>query len=227
MSTPTPTKDHDLDPDIGPESDTEQSMAAMLGFSSFGQNRPSKKRRFNTHADDAITSNDSQTSPNLFAGPLPTTTGANSLPVHPRYDSRQPPPQPADLATLDVKVDSSGKIIFPRDTDIETVKAYIASKSPGGVLPADFDPYNLDDQSWEIEGETEPAIDVPPGRWGRANTPPFPGDTPSAQPQWYDNYYDRNSNENPWERLERERGIAAVGLWPEAGGRGAVVPGGR
>lgn len=60
----------------------EQDMAAAMGFSSFGmqdQNRPAKKRRFNSHADDAVVT----TNPNLPPKPpRPALSGANSLPLH-------------------------------------------------------------------------------------------------------------------------------------------------
>ncbi|KAF7550337.1 hypothetical protein G7046_g8044 [Stylonectria norvegica] len=36
-------------------------------------------------------------------------------------------------------------------------------------------------------------------------------DTPRAA--WYEGYYDPNSNENPWERLEKARGLESRGSW--------------
>lgn len=34
-------------------------------------------------------------------------------------------------------------------------------------------------------------------------------------PTWYVRYYDPNFNENPWERLEKERGLQPLCKWPE------------
>ena len=33
------------------------------------------------------------------------------------------------------------------------------------------------------------------------------------RPPWYEGYYDRSSNENPWERLEKEHGLQPRGSW--------------
>jgi hypothetical protein len=32
---------------------------------------------------------------------------------------------------------------------------------------------------------------------------------------WYLDYYDPSFNENPWARLEKEKGLEPLGKWPE------------
>lgn len=42
--------------------------------------------------------------------------------------------------------------------------------------------------------------------------------------KWYEDYYDPTFNENPWARLEKEKGLHSIGTWlesqPRRGGRG-------
>ncbi|KAH7159695.1 hypothetical protein B0J13DRAFT_110990 [Dactylonectria estremocensis] len=52
--------------------------------------------------------------------------------------------------------------------------------------------------------------------------PRRPQDPPPSGP-WYDGYYDPSTNENPWERLEKARGLSALGPWLPRGG-GAARP---
>ncbi|KAH6896777.1 hypothetical protein B0T10DRAFT_164056 [Thelonectria olida] len=46
--------------------------------------------------------------------------------------------------------------------------------------------------------------------------PQFQHHRPQNSPSlgiWYDGYYDPMSNENPWERIEKARGMSSVGSW--------------
>jgi hypothetical protein len=48
----------------------------------------------------------------------------------------------------------------------------------------------------------------------------FPREIPKQRQRnerWWDGYYDPSFNVNPWEKLERERGLRAVGSWLEQG----------
>ncbi|KAI5458572.1 hypothetical protein BGZ63DRAFT_406971 [Mariannaea sp. PMI_226] len=46
---------------------------------------------------------------------------------------------------------------------------------------------------------------------------------PSPSGPWYEGYYDPMSNENPWERIETNRGMSSIGSWLPRGG-GATRP---
>jgi hypothetical protein len=37
--------------------------------------------------------------------------------------------------------------------------------------------------------------------------------------KWYEDYYDPTFNENPWARLEKEKGLPSVGIWLESQSR--------
>lgn len=50
---------------------------------------------------------------------------------------------------------------------------------------------------------------------------PHRSQDPSRGP-WYEGYYDPMSNENPWDRLEKTRGLSSAGPWLPRGG--AVRP---
>lgn len=216
-----------------------QAMAEFLGFSSFGaqeQNRPSKKRRFNSHADDAVIAGIGGSLP--AKPPKPASSGANSLPVHPRVvagasssgtsggskgKERQITPENSNEIGPSEPVSNSSpdrKLKFPHGTSLEVVKAAIAARSPGGVLPDGCVP-NPEDGSWEIEGAVEPAVENPRGRVRGSPDPVL--SPPLARSQWYDDYYDRNSNENPWERLENARGLGPIGPWPPSQNSGPIT----
>ncbi|KAK0651654.1 hypothetical protein B0T16DRAFT_387050 [Cercophora newfieldiana] len=180
----------------------EQAIAQFLGFSSFGaqeQNRPSKKRRFNSHADDAVVAGGASRPAGLPPKPpAPTASGANSLPLHARVvpsasssnaptKEKQPQAAPGNsdeinLSDTDDNLAPSKPLTSPHGTSTGTA---VAAKPPTGA------PNTL------------------------LST--------SSNSQWYDNYYDRNSNENPWERLEKARGINPIGPWPSSQSNGLIT----
>jgi hypothetical protein len=247
-----------------------QAMAQFMGFASFGtqeQNRPSKKRRFNSHVDDAVVAGGAATRP---AGlppkpPAPVSSGANSLPLHSRSaggaagskngtsseqgkrkekakvqqqqqpSSAKPNADELDLSDSDqdeedddISVSSSnpdpndGRLRFHVNTPFEVVQAAVEAKYPGRVLP---EGWHLDpDDKTVIWFGNEPPIHIPEAmarKFSRrtihsGGSGPFDDliDTvPDRSKQWWTDYYDRSSNENPWERLEKARGLEPVGSW--------------
>ncbi|KAF7546701.1 hypothetical protein G7Z17_g8250 [Cylindrodendrum hubeiense] len=65
---------------------------------------------------------------------------------------------------------------------------------------------------------------APSGVFATGQQAPFqprrPQDPPPQGP-WYEGYYDPTTNENPWERLEKARGLSSVGPWlPRGSGPG-------
>ncbi|KAK0626364.1 hypothetical protein B0T14DRAFT_562278 [Immersiella caudata] len=206
----------------------EQAMAQFMGFSSFGaqeQNRPSKKRRFNSHVDDAVIAGVPRPAGLPAKPPAPSASGANSLPLHPRgvpstdstTSKKGKQTQPASENSEEIGLSSSnpappGKPIFPPGPSIETINAAIAARSPGGVFPPNWDPSDPKGSPWQIGGDHEPTTNHSGVASRGSPDPILPAPLPGRK--WYDDYYDRASNENPWERIENARGIGPISPWP-------------
>ncbi|KAK3344332.1 hypothetical protein B0T25DRAFT_323933 [Lasiosphaeria hispida] len=214
-----PSPSRPLSPQDQPSSDDDDAaaMAAMLGFSTFGMrdaDRPAKKRRFHAHADDAVVAGLPSSNPHHLPRkpPAPVSSGANSLPLHPREAA--PPSVGKAKAALGGDVDEINLGEEDNDDDDE---------EGGGVAVQPQDPQAM----------SPPVIPGPEfdsarggrgglGRGGRGGggRGGFGHDTGR---QWWTDYYDPSSNENPWERLEQTRGLEPVGTWLASrpgGGRG-------
>jgi hypothetical protein len=203
----------DFECDSDGNSDPEQaSMAAMMGFTSFGsQSRPSKKRRYNPRAD-AEFSEDSG-------------TGANTLPLMPR----QPRTEAAGARTGVAGVDSLVQSSESRGT----------VKDRANDAEIDLDGEEEDPEPQYVDTSRSPrrtadeAVGVTPDL-SLPSKPPFGGQQfhPSGAARgghekriWYTDYYDPSSNKNPWEWLEKARGLNPVGTWLERGHAGVAGKG--
>ena len=220
-----------MDPpnDDSPGSEDEAAaMAAAMGFSSFGSTeRPSKKRRFNSHAD-AVVSGTLPAAPGSLPArpPQPARlTGANNLPLHPRGPPRgrgQPAQGSGNADEIDLGGDdesdggADASADVPRDGTAEDgddrAPQYIdTSREPGAYedLGGSSEP-----QGQEWAGAGGPGAPERGGfrhRGGRGGG--RGGYAASGRSQWWLDYYDPSSNENPWQRLEQSRGIESKGEW--------------
>ncbi len=225
-----------MDPpnDASPEDfeDEGAAMAAAMGFSSFGSTeRPNKKRRFNSHADAVVSGTLPAAPASLPAKPPPSVraTGANNLPLHPRGPPLSArghghPTQGgsgnADEIDLGEDDESGGgadaSADGPRDGTQEDGDArgpqYIdTSREPGAYedFGGSFEP-----QGQEWAGAGGPGA---PGRGGLRHRGGRGGGrggyAAPGRSQWWLDYYDPTSNQNPWERLEQSRGIESKGTW--------------
>ena len=170
-----------------------EAMAAAMGFSSFGaQKLPSKKRKYNPHAD-ASTSADIH---------KPTSsTGANSAPL----GTRPAPPTNTDEIQLDddddndeeeVAADGNTAAAAVAETgDIATQDAYYPAGLPQRPA-AGMDFVNSQNQRHNAGQNRQ-------------------GGGRQHNKLWYENYYDHLSNENPWARLEKKLGLQPRGSWIE------------
>ncbi|KAH7143701.1 hypothetical protein EDB81DRAFT_502639 [Dactylonectria macrodidyma] len=129
----------------------------------------------------------------LISQPKPSATGANSTALGP-------------APTVRSNVDEIGL----DDDDVVGTDAPTPAPAPAQVRPASL--------------PQRPA--APQGGFATGHQAPFqsrrPQDPPPPGP-WYDGYYDPSTNENPWERLEKARGLPALGPWLPRGG-GAARP---
>lgn len=190
-------EDNDLD---------TSAMAAAMGFSGFGSQNPTKKRKFNPNADAATS-----TLPKKPAGY--SSTGANTAPLGQRRPMTLPPPssslpqRPGGLVGNAEEIDlEDGEVNHDAASLLALGDAHGEENGPAAKNGNDdhFAPNHHRRQG---------------GRNSRSQGHP---DTP-----WWENYYDQKCNENPWEELERQRGLSARGDWiprrPRAGGPGGVA----
>ncbi|KAK3344820.1 hypothetical protein B0H65DRAFT_186572 [Neurospora tetraspora] len=234
----TNTNDDEIFADVEAEA---AAMAAAMGFSSFGQQaplagdsdadetsaadpngRPSKKRRYNSRVD-------------AYVGPTPQGTGANDVPVQRRVFASKSEKEDnvGDENEINLDIDDNDN-----DND-ENPAAEASSTTTTITLPINpslppkppqiqvsnhgFNNNNLHNQRGGHSGHGgrggRGGVGVGVGgRGGHGGHGHGRGD-PSKP--WYTDYYDPSSNENPWERLEQQRGMEAVGSWlPSRSGGG-------
>ncbi|KPM34027.1 hypothetical protein AK830_g12547 [Neonectria ditissima] len=119
-------------------------------------------------------------------------------------------------------------------------KPSVTGANSTALGPAPIARSNADEISLDDDGDDESALAptqvrpaslpqrpaVPPGgsasrEQAHFQSNPHRSQDPSRGP-WYEGYYDPMSNENPWDRIEKTRGISSVGTWLPRGG--AVRP---
>ncbi|KAH8175390.1 hypothetical protein LIA77_03808 [Sarocladium implicatum] len=164
------------------------AMAQAMGFSSFGDQHPSKKRRYNPQSDASLP----------FAGanghkPNPASaSGANSAPLGtPRASA--PAPAATALNTDEISLEEDDQA----DQDAGSPKPPTAAIAS---LPA------------------RPAVSAPGAGLGSSSQDQRQQHHhPRGQhnPLWYQGYYDPSSNANPWQRLEKKLDLSPRDTWPE------------
>jgi hypothetical protein len=192
----------------------DAAMAATMGFTSFGSSkpreeeeedassRPSKKRRLNQSLDN----NDQQ----------PTYT-ALRVQTKPYPDEISYSDDDEDFA-LDTTADADAEL----DSDAPRAPPQTRSQTQRTGTG------NGSGRSTPSQAQSQLQSQLPPrppaattststrgnrggrggNRGGRQAQPQGPGN-----PLWYVNYYDSSSNENPWEGMEKYKGLAPVGTW--------------
>ncbi|CAM1509081.1 Fc.00g028200.m01.CDS01 [Cosmosporella sp. VM-42] len=164
--------------------DADDLMAQTMGFSSFGgQNRPQKKRRYNPRADAA-----QGDAPLEDAG-----TGANTTAL-----GATRPAVNVDEIGLDDDDDDYNNPSASRDQRPQPTEA---SASEAQVRPASLPQRPGPRTVFATDATPHQQIQHPGKSHQRSRQP------------WYDGYYDPMSNENPWERLEKAKGLEPKGSW--------------
>lgn len=201
------------------------AMAEAMGFSGFGSQRPNnKKRKFNPNADSMAGSSGGPSASDM--------TGANSAPLGQRRPMKLPAPGSggpqkggnADEIDLNEGSDDGGGVglhgndAAPRYADemagIEPqarIDAIVAGNAHPGVI--------ADHQSHMGGGARRPG----PGAHANAHSA-----RPTGLPWWegaWDPKLIERMIENPWDKLEKQRGLEPRDIWArkDAGGT-AVLP---
>lgn len=217
ITTAAPATMADVNSDSDPDS---AAMAEAMGFTGFGMQR-SKKRKLTP----------------------PAQTGANNAPLGKRRPLNLPQPvasgagagSNADEIGLDFDDDPNVEPIGDRGEvlpDVQTQAAGLDALSVNDAPPGmgDLHPHHsLPPKPQQQQGQHHhagKAVRHPGGRAGGGS-----GQVPWWEREWDPRLLDRMV-ENPWDRLEKQRGLGARGTWPTTrGARGgddaaAAVPGG-
>ncbi|KAM4059177.1 hypothetical protein HRG_007959 [Hirsutella rhossiliensis] len=177
---------------MDPEAD-EAAMSQMLGFSSFGmQDRPLKKRRHDVGADAFMT--DAHGGGGASNPPAPSQ--------QPSHGAAGRQPANADEISLDDDDDHN---------DGAAPGATVPESGPsGGVMSSR--PAGLPDRPPPGTGFTGSPFNRHQPQQGGQHQHGRHFDDPSRGP-WYEGYYDPDSNQNPWKKLEKARGLQTRGSW--------------
>ncbi|RYO85904.1 hypothetical protein DL766_003964 [Monosporascus sp. MC13-8B] len=201
------------------------AMAEAMGFSSFGAQKPSKRRKFNPGADAVVASTSTatsaaSTSSNHVGGPL--SSGSNSTPLgvrtqnndeislHLDDDDHDGDPAAGTGAAPHTAAEDDRE---PQYIDISRPPAP-ANAGPGDDVQTRIDsivgvPYGQHFEMHTVPVYNQASRGGRGGRGGHQSARDRDGD----KGKWWEDYYDPSSNVNPWERLEHDRGLKPRGLW--------------
>ncbi|KAI1866239.1 uncharacterized protein JN550_007627 [Neoarthrinium moseri] len=194
-------------------------MARAMGFSGFGTQPASKRRKYNPRIDEAVT--DAAPAPGL---PVRHNQGkgANSLPLGVRRANK-------DEISLDDDDDDAAEDGAPAVVQQDEVRAGGARSSNGNDDEDDPEPQyidtsrpslpEVDDVQSKINAivgsTTDPAQPGPQGPFAGARGGHRPGGRGGEREGhvWYEDYYDPTTNMNPWEKLEKDLGLKPTNSW--------------
>lgn len=219
------------------------AMAEAMGFSGFGMQRPpSKKRKFNPHADAAVSS--APANGQVAA----STTGANMAPLG-RRKMRLPPPSSttadgtgvgAGVGTTDTdeidlgdhdQVNPDGPDSRYMDTS-RPARGYLPEELAEIEAQAKIDAILVSSSSSSGSGSGGiPGLPARPppangeegfvgyrgqkqhSQRGRGSNNKLHRSDEGGKAPWWEGYYDPKMNQNPWEALEKKMGLEPRGTW--------------
>ncbi|KAK5997248.1 hypothetical protein PT974_02602 [Cladobotryum mycophilum] len=173
----------------------EEAMAQAMGFSSFGTNRP-QKRKYNPQADAVV---DAKRNNNKAV-----STGSNSTPLGTgAYNANE--------ITLDDEV-NNGDEPAP-EAEAEEAVAVPATQEANA---ADSAPQEAPVRPAGLPARPAPGAGfMGPSRGHQGGHQGGHANASGSKRPWYEEYYDPSSNENPWQRLEVSLDLQPLGTWLE------------
>lgn len=174
----------DTDPDA-------LAMAQAMGFSSFGEQHPAKKRRYNPQSDASVpfaAASSRKTNP-------ASASGANSAPLG-------APRAPASAAAL-----NNDEITLEDDDDDD-------DKADGDAGPQNLLPQPIASLPAR-PAVSGPGTAVDNSEQNHRHPKQQQHSRGHHNPLWYQGYYDPSSNANPWQRLEKKLDLSPRDVWPE------------
>ncbi|KAI1198592.1 hypothetical protein F5X97DRAFT_145854 [Nemania serpens] len=229
--------------DDAEDSDTATAMAAALGFSSFGAQKPNKRRKFNPSADAFVASTSGAALPFHRHGddnddtPM---TGSNIVPLGPRKqnintdeidlddddEDRQQPPA-AGPATRQAKTYSDdGDDGDDGNSDAEDSESrYLDTSRPSAPIIADPAADDLQSKIDAIVGSSTDEYAPPQQSSSSVIGGGYPGRGDYGEhwrnmnrggrsgAKWWEGYYDPGFITNPWDSLEKANGLEPYESW--------------
>ncbi|KAI1644228.1 uncharacterized protein F4817DRAFT_223857 [Daldinia loculata] len=191
--------------------DTTAAMAQAMGFSSFGaQPSSNKRRKFNPRADAVVASTSTSIPLHRISE---AKSGSNAIPLGVRSKNE-------DEITLEDDEAASvtdSRIYSPLNEpgDDEPGPQYLDTSRPPDI--AAVDPTGDAISNTKTDATTgDYAGHIVAAKSSAASTSGgFARQSQGHEPgkKWWDDYYDPSSNTNPWERLENIKGLGPRGSW--------------
>jgi hypothetical protein len=188
-----------MDPDYTSE-DESSAMAAAMGFSSFGSQGPAKKRKFNPKTDALVDGQELEALDR--GGKKGQGSGGNTIPLGKARVFGQGPAPNDEIALdeepqyLDTSLPAPADEAREMQERIDGILAGLDEAEGGVVAPG---PQHL---------AGPPSLDA-------ASVASTRGPRGQRNDLWYMGYFDAASVENPWARLEGEKGLEVRGSWPD------------
>ncbi|KAI0913616.1 hypothetical protein F4823DRAFT_20124 [Ustulina deusta] len=220
------------------DTDTATAMAAAMGFSSFGAQKPNKRRRFNPSTDAFVAPNSSSATPSASTSisTLPfhrynddghnyiATTGSNTIPLGVRKynvdeidldgdeDAAHLPPGGQAAQPITAHDDEDPE---PQYLDTSRLSAPVAADA-ADALQSKIDAI-VGGSADTYSSPQPPSSSVfsaghssRDSRGGRQHN--MNRDNPSST-RWWEGYYDPAFIVNPWDELEKANGLEPRGTW--------------
>ncbi|KAI1382806.1 uncharacterized protein F4822DRAFT_97572 [Hypoxylon trugodes] len=198
--------------------DTAAAMAQAMGFSSFGaQHNSNKRRKFNPRADAVVASTSTSTIPLHHNGAVQeVSSGSNATPLGVRTRN----PDEVDLGDDEDETDFSNNVSrsSPKNAD-DPEPQYLDTSRPPTVAtddPNDDIQSKIDTILGEPSIRTFPMFGTGDGsrsRGGHTGNQVHRSHGHGSGDKWWEDYYDPSSNVNPWDRLEQSKGLEPRGSW--------------
>ncbi|KAJ8121501.1 hypothetical protein ONZ43_g2059 [Nemania bipapillata] len=196
--------------------DSATAMAAAMGFSSFGAQKPNKRRKFNPSTDafvdpiSSLTSTVASTLPfHRYADNSTTPTGSNTVPLGHRK-------QVTNMDEIDLDDDED-------DDDEDPEPQYLDTSRPSAPIVAD-PADNIQSKIDAIVGSVADSYTSPQvsssfvdnsrsSRGGRRGYQRNLNRDGGSGTEWWEDYYDPAFIVNPWDKLEKRNGLEPRGAW--------------
>ncbi|KAI0116478.1 hypothetical protein GGR51DRAFT_319159 [Nemania sp. FL0031] len=217
--------------------DTATAMAAAMGFSSFGAQKPNKRRKFNPSTDAFVAPISPSNSASISASALPfhryndnyaATTGSNTVPLGNRRQNTN-----VDEIDLDDDDDNeNGSQFSPKaqstqrittdDDDEDPEPQYLDTSRPSAPIvtdPADDVQSKIDAIVGSSAGPYTPAQPSSSVAGSEFSSRGGRGERQrninrdKSRTKWWDGYYDPAFIVNPWDNLEKAKGLEPRGAW--------------
>ncbi|KAI0455109.1 hypothetical protein F5B21DRAFT_214081 [Xylaria acuta] len=215
------------------EDDAATAMAAAMGFSSFGAQKPNKRRKFNPSTDAFVAR--SPPAPGSASGPHfhehadnhITTTGSNMVPLGIRRknvdeidlegdqdEGHLPGNQEPQHTTADDNNNNDDDDPEPQYLDTSRPSAPVVA-DPIDSLQSKIDA--IVDSSADAPASPQPSSSVVGGgqssRGGRGGSQRNMSRGNRSGTKWWEGYYDPAFIVNPWDKLEKANGLEPRGAW--------------